>query len=381
MLFRRRPSSDPPSLWLSLALLLGISAVAMQLERGRDRATGTTRATGAFGTRRVTDEPELWQHARARQPGRGREAASPWQIPWHGWKDILWRTSQQLNENRLLAVAAGVVFYGLLALFPAITAFVSFYGLFASGATINDHLSALAGVAPDAAYGIIEEQIKRIVAKGDAKLSLGFVFGLALALWSANAGMKALIDALNVVYDEKEKRSFIRLNLVSLVFTLGAIASALLAVGAVIVFPLVLDRLGQGHLAQTLVSLLRWPALLLLVLIGLAVLYRFGPSRPEPKWQWVSIGSLFAAIAWLASSVLLSWYFQRFADYNETYGSLGAGIGLMTWMWISIIVILVGAELNSELEHQTARDSTVGPEKPLGARGAAMADTVGQAAK
>jgi membrane protein len=373
MLFRGRTRSNAPPLWVSLLLLLGISAVALQLERARDKATG------AFGTRRSTDEPHLWQQARARQPDRGREATSPWQIPWAGWKDILWRTYQQLNEDRLLAVAAGVVFYGLLALFPAITAFVSFYGLFAQGATIGQHLSLIAGVVPEGAFGIIEEQINRIVSKGDVKLSFGFVFGLGLALWSANAGIKAIIDALNVVYDEKEERSFIKLNLVSLALTLGTIVALLVAIGAVVVFPLVLARFGLGSMSETLIAILRWPALLVLVLLGLAILYRFGSSRREPRWQWVSVGSLFAAIAWLAGSALFSWYLGKFAHYDETYGSLGAAIGLMMWMWLSVIVILFGAELNAEIEHQTARDSTIGGEKPLGARGAAMADTVGAA--
>jgi membrane protein len=373
MLFRGPTRSNAPPLWVSLLLLLGISAVALQLERARDKATG------AFGTHRSTDEPHVWQQARARQPGRGREATSPWQIPWAGWKDILWRTYQQLNEDRLLAVAAGVVFYGLLALFPAITAFVSFYGLFAQGATIGQHLSLIAGVVPEGAFGIIEEQINRIVSKGDVKLSFGFVFGLGLALWSANAGMKAIIDALNVVYDEKEERSFIKLNLVSLALTLGAIVALLVAIGAVVVFPLVLARFGLGSMSETLIAILRWPALLVLVLLGLAILYRFGSSRREPRWQWVSVGSLFAAIAWLAGSALFSWYLGKFAHYDETYGSLGAAIGLMMWMWLSVIVILFGAELNAEIEHQTARDSTIGGEKPLGARGAAMADTVGAA--
>jgi membrane protein len=376
MLFgsRTRKRSEKPSLLFSLLLLLGATAVVAQLDRAREGATG------AFGTARSTDEPSEWQHARAREPGRGREATAPWQIPWAGWKDIFWRTYEQIGEDRLLAVAAGVVFYGLLALFPAITAFVSLYGLFATSASINDHLSLIAGVVPEGAFGIIREQIDRIVSKGDAKLSFAFVFGLGLALWSANAGMKAIMDALNVVYDEKEKRSFIRLNLVSLTFTAGAIAAMLLAVGAVVVLPLILAGLDLVSMAPMLVAALRWPALFVLVMLGLALLYRFAPSRREPRWQWVSVGSLFAAVAWLAGSGLLSWYLAKFANYDATYGSLGAAIGLMTWMWLSVIVILVGAELNSEIEHQTARDSTVGGEKPLGARGAAMADTVGAAA-
>jgi len=197
-------------------------------------------ASGAFGTTRSSDEPQPVQHARAHEPGRGRHADTPWRIPWRGWKDILWRTYQQMGEDRLLAVAAGVVFYGLLALFPALTALVSLYGLFAKASTINDHLSMAAGILPGGAVDIIREQITRLVSKGDAKLGFGFIICLGIALWSANAGMKAIMDALNVVYEEKEKRSFIKLNLVSFAFTLAAIASMLLALGAVVVVPLVL---------------------------------------------------------------------------------------------------------------------------------------------
>jgi membrane protein len=317
---------------------------------------------------------------RAHEPQRGRQANAPWQIPWRGWKDILWRTYQQIGEDRLLAVAAGVVFYGLLALFPALTALVSLYGLFANATTINDQLSTLAGILPGGAVDIIREQVGRLASKGDAKLGFGFILGLGIALWSANAGMKAIIDALNVVYEEKEKRGFIKLNLVSLAFTVGAIASLLLALGAVVVLPLMLARLGFASVTETLVQYGRWPILLLLVIVGLALIYRFGPSRREARWQWLTVGSVFAAIAWLGSSALLSWYLASFAHYDATYGSLGAAIGLMMWMWISSIVILFGAQLNSEIEHQTARDTTVEHDKPLGARGAVMADTVGKAA-
>jgi membrane protein len=256
---------------------------------------------------------------------------------------------------------------------------VSLYGLFASPSTINDHLSSIGGMLPGDAFQILQDQVNRLAAKGGAKLGFGFIFGLGLAFWSANAGMKAIMDALNVVYDEKEKRGFIKLNLVSLAFTLAAIASVLVAIGAVVVLPLVLSYAGLGNVSETLLRIVRWPVLLVLIMIGLAVLYRFGPSRREPRWQWLSVGSVFAVVAWLASSALLSWYLANFANYDATYGSLGAAIGLMMWMWISSIVILFGAELNSEIEHQTARDSTVDGEKPLGARGAAMADTVGAA--
>ena len=314
--------------------------------------------------------------ARALEPGRGREAEAPWQIPWRGWTNILRRSYKQIGEDRLLAVAAGVVFYGLLALFPALTAFVSLYGLFAKAATINDHLSMASGILPSGAIDIIRDQVARVVAKGDVKLGLGSILGLVIALWSANAGMKAMIDALNVVYEEKEKRGFIRLNLTSLAFTLGGIATMMLALTAVVAGPLLLQRAGLVSVTAVMMRFGRWPVLFAVVVMGLALIYRFGPSRREPRWQWLSVGSIVAAIAWLGSSALLSWYLASFAHYDATYGSLGAAIGTMMWMWVSAIVILLGAQLNSEIEHQTARDSTVGRDKPLGARGAVMADTV-----
>lgn len=313
------------------------------------------------------------------QSGRGRHSSSPLQIPWTGWKDVLWRTYEQINEDRLLAIAAGVVFFGLLAVFPAITALVSCYGLFADASTISDNLQTLALMLPDGSFQIVQDQIARVLANGQAKLGLTFLFGLALALWSANAGVKAVIDALNVVYGEREKRSFIRLNMLSLTFTAGAIAALLLMVSAVVALPLTLDRIGLATDSKTIISLSRWPLLLLVVVLALGILYRFGPSRPGARWEWLSIGTLAAALLWLAGSALLSWYLSNFGNYSATYGSLGAAIGLMMWMWMSAIIVLCGAELNSEIEHQTAVDTTVGPGRPMGARGAAMADTLGRA--
>jgi membrane protein len=304
---------------------------------------------------------------------------APWQIPWQGWKDILWRVYASINDNRLLAVAAGVVFYSLLAIFPAVAAFVSLYGLIADASTIDTHLSLASGIFPAGAVEILHEQITKVAAKGDAKLSLGFVTGLAVALWSANAGMKAIIDALNVVYDEKEKRSFVKLNLVSLLFTFIAILSLMVALAAIVLAPIIFSAVGLSSLLSLAIVILRWPLLLVLATVGLAAIYRYGPSRREARWQWLTMGSAAAAIAWLIGSVLLSWYIARFGAYNATYGSLGAAVGMMMWMWISAIVILLGGELNAEIEHQTSRDSTTGSEKPLGRRGAVMADTIGAA--
>jgi membrane protein len=325
------------------------------------------------------DQPISAQIRRAKEQGRGRHALAPWEIPWAGWKDIFWRVYASVIDNRLLAVAAGVVFYSLLAIFPAIAAFVSLYGLIADASTIDAHLSLAAGIFPAGAVDILHEQITRLTAKSDARLSLGFITGLAVALWSANAGMKAIIDALNVVYDEKEKRTFVKLNLTSLFFTFVAMFSLMVALAAIVVAPLLFSAVGLSSLLSLAVAALRWPVLLVLAAVALAAIYRYGPSRTGARWQWLSVGSAAAAIGWLISSVLFSWYIAHFGAYNATYGSLGAAVGMMMWIWISAIVILLGAELNAEIEHQTARDSTVGAEKPLGERGAVMADTIGAA--
>ncbi|MGI8725277.1 MAG: YihY/virulence factor BrkB family protein [Methyloceanibacter sp.] len=330
---------------------------------------------------RPSQEPDHLQDARAADRGRGRRAANPAQIPVKGWKDILWRTYNQIGEDRLLAVAAGAVFYMLLALFPAVTALVSLYGLFTDPSVINEHLSLLGGVMPGGAIDIVREQVTRLTETGKNALGFGFLFGLLLALWSANAGIKAIIDALNVVYDEREKRSFIKLTLVAFAFTIGALVFVLLALAGIVILPLVLAWTGYETRAGEIVSLLRWPALLVIVMLWLAVLYRCAPSRERARWSWLSVGSIFAALAWLGGSALFSWYLSNFADYDATYGSLGAAIGLMMWLWLSVSVILVGGELNAEMEHQTAHDSTVGAGKPMGARGAVMADTVGEAAR
>jgi membrane protein len=286
------------------------------------------------------------------------------------------RTLAQASEDRLLTEAAGITFYALLALFPAVTALVSLYGLFADPEDISRHLAALSGLVPGGGMQIIEEQVRRVAEQGTAKLGFGLAASLAVSLWSANAATKAIFDTLNIVYEEKEERSFIRRTAISLAFTLGAILFVLLAVGAVVAVPVVLKFVGLGPTADLLLQLLRWPLLLVAVGILLAVLFRYGPSRDKAKWRWVSWGGAFAAISWLIASAAFSFYVANFGNYNETYGSLGAAIGFMTWIWISSAVVLAGAELDAEMERQTERDTTEGPEQPMGSRGATMADTV-----
>jgi membrane protein len=310
---------------------------------------------------------------------KGRDAQRPAEIPAQGWKDIAWRVYDGIQNDRVLLVAAGVTFYALLAFFPATAALVSLYGLFADPSAISEHLRLASGFLPEGALEVVGDQVKRIASQ-KGTLGITFMGTLALALWGANAGTKAIFDALNIIYKEREKRSFVRLTMQSLLFTLGAIAIMLVALASIVVVPVVLKLLGI-HKASgpSLLSLLRWPVLYLLILFALACLYRYGPSRTVPQWRWVTWGSAIAGAIWIAGSLLLSWYVGNFGSYNATYGSLGAVIGFMVWMWLSIIVVLLGAEFNAEMEHQTAKDTTKGRSKPMGARGAKMADELGEA--
>jgi membrane protein len=280
------------------------------------------------------------------------QSDDPPAVPRPSWKTTLWRIYERSNDDRLLATAAGVVFFGLLAVFPAVTALVSSYGLFTDPATIGSNLQTLAMMLPEGSFQIVQDQIARVLAKGPAALGGTFLFGLALALWSANAGVKAIIDALNVVHEVRETRSFIRLNLLSLALTTGGIVALLPMVSAVVALPLALNHIGLSPEGRFILSLARWPLLFVILLVALSVLYRFGPDKPSARWEWTRAGTLAAALLWIAGSAALSWYLSNFGNYNATYGSLGAAIGLMMWMWMSATVVLFGAELNSEIERQ-----------------------------
>jgi len=232
---------------------------------------------------------------------------------------------------------------------------------------------------PGGAIDVAREQLTRVSSNGDRNLGLTFIVGLGVSLWSANAATKALFDTLNVVYGEQEKRGFFKLNAITLAFTVAGIVFVLLALAAIVVVPVALNYLHLSNFADLLVRIGQWPAMLIAIALAISTIYRFGPSREAPKWRWITWGSAVATILWVMASALFSWYAANFGNFNETYGSLGAVIGFMTWLWISAIVILLGAELNAEMEHQTVRDTTTGSPRPIGARGAHMADTVGAA--
>jgi membrane protein len=268
---------------------------------------------------------------------------------------FLARLYERIGEHRITAIAGGVTFFVLLALFPATAALVSIYGLFADASVLSDQLTAMADLLPQGAIDVIGEQLERLIAQQSSTLGFAFLAGVALSLWSANAGMKALFDTLNIIHDETEKRSFLRLNAISLLFTLGLILFFIVAVGALVVLPTVMTRLGMGDSTQgTLLTLARWPMLFLAISLVLSLIYRFGPSCNEARWRPISPGSATAAAGWIVASMAFSWYATNFGNFNKTYGTLGAAIGFMTWNWIVTIVVLVGAEIDAELDHKAA---------------------------
>ncbi|WP_128253826.1 YihY/virulence factor BrkB family protein [Falsirhodobacter deserti] len=312
-----------------------------------------------------------------KKPPIGRGAEKPLQIPGRGWWEICKRVVTAVLEDRVLAVAAGMTFFLLLAFVPSVTAFVSIYGLFADPASVTDHLALLDQVLPAEAMSVVSDQVVRISSTDTTTMTFASIFSLLVAMWSANGGVKAMIEALNVAYTEREKRSFLMLNVISFLMMLTGVALILVMIAVVAVLPAVLSFLsmdvGSGAAAALLI---RWPAIFILMMITLAGLYRFGPSRQSAQWRWISPGAIFASVTLVIFSFAFSIYASNFANFNETYGSLGALMGLMLWLWLSSVIVLVGAEINAETEKQTNRDSTTGEPRPMGDRDAHAADVV-----
>jgi membrane protein len=309
---------------------------------------------------------------------RGRLAQSPGDIPGRGWVDILWRVKDELVADNLSLIAAGAAFYGLLAIFPALAALVSLYGLFTEPETVARHLEAISGVVPEQGRAIIDEQLQHVTSAGDAALGVGAIVALLIAIWSAAKGMKSLMVALNVAYDETEKRGFLALNAIALILTFAILLVGVMALVAIAVVPALLDRLDLGEMVATAARWLRWPLLALVSVVAMGALYRYGASRKPPRWRWVLWGAVAGTVLWLIGSGLFSWYVSSFGSYNETYGSVAAVAVLMIWLWLSAFAVLLGAELNAEMEHQTRRDTTTGEPRPQGERDAFVADTVGR---
>jgi membrane protein len=328
------------------------------------------------GKRSLTQDQAGVTHARESGHDIGRAARRPHQIPWRGWVEVLKRVVRKTSENSIGLVAAGVAFYALLAIFPAIGALISIYGLVSDPAQVDQQFAGTRGFMPNEVYTMISGQMRDVASHSGGALGTGLVAAIAVSLWSANKGTKSLIEALNIVYDEDEKRGFFRLNLLAITMTLFLVMLGVLAVAAVVALPVVLGFVGLGSVAEALMQWLRWPLLAAVVLLTLAVVYRYGPSRRMARWQWVTWGSGVAVVLWLAASGLFSFYVANFASYNATYGSLGAVIVMLMWLFLSAFIVLLGAEINAEMERQTAMDTTRNGDKPMGRRGAYVADNL-----
>jgi membrane protein len=308
----------------------------------------------------------------------GRHAATPGDIPWPGWKAVLRRVGTEMITDRVSLVAAGCAFYATLALFPAISMLISIYGLAFDPLTVEPQLGVLRDLLPPAAYTLIADRVHLLVTRRPAALGMGLVFSTAVTLWSAAAATKGLITALNIAYEETEKRNIVRYQLVAFGITLLAILGAVLGLAFLVGLPAIIAFVGVSAHKEALIRAASLGLLVVFVLLSLSLLYRYGPCRAQPRWRWVTPGSLMATALWVAASALFSVYVGRFASYDAAYGPLAAVAGVMMWFFVTVYVVLLGAELNAELEMQTVLDSTDGPPRPIGERGAYVADHVAE---
>lgn len=305
---------------------------------------------------------------------RGQQAEQPANIPMRGWWDIAKRVFNQMNEDNLSLVSAGVAFYALLAIFPAIAATVSIYAYFASPVEISEYLSQFVTLLPESSREIILSQVSELTQSSQASLSLSAIGTLLLTIWSSSKGSQALITACNISYQEYEKRSFFKALVVRFLFSIGAIAVAIAALVIIGILPIVLNLVGLKESIDLLIKLISWPLLAFIFNFALVLLYRYAPHRKIAKWRWITLGSFVATVLWILASIGFSFYVSHFSSYNETYGSLGGVVIMLMWLYISAYIVTLGAVINAATEQQTAKDSTVGPAKKRGYRGAYVAD-------
>ena len=312
-------------------------------------------------------------------PDHGDGPSSPMRMGLRSWWRVLSRSAGTVGRENLALIAAGCAFYSLLALAPTFAALASVYGFFADPSDIARHLDALENIAPDAAYGVVRDQAQALETAGRETLGWASLGAILLAIWSSRAGVRALMSGVGIAYRQVEGRGMLQDMLATYLMTALFILLGALTIGAIVVAPAVIALLPIGDSASSIASIARWPIGLVAVILGLGVLYRYGPARRNARLRWVTPGAVAALALWLAGSVALSVYLSRFGDYNETYGTLGAVVALLTWFWLSALAALIGAALNAELELETDRDTTVGPARPMGERGAYVADTVVEA--
>ena len=316
----------------------------------------------------------------AAEGGRGRDADAPSDIPGRGWKDIAVRVKDEIGDDHTVLAAAGVAFFAFLAMIPALAALVSIAGLVTSPSSASQRIEDLLGGLPTEAKRLLSSQLESMAGRSGGSLSVGLVVAVALSLWSASGGMGHLIEGINVAYDEHDDRNFFVRKGLSLALTLGAIVFLVAAVVGITALPAILASAGLPSWLTTVLQYVLWPVLMVGFAAGVAVLYRFAPDRDEPEWRWVSWGAVIAVVLWIVASIGFRVYVATFGSYGESYGSLAAVVVLLLFLFITSFVILLGAQINSEMEHQTARDTTEGADEPLGERDAVVADTVGESA-
>src|SRR4051794_16324207 len=308
--------------------------------------------------------------------GAGRYATSPGNIPRRGWQQVIRRTYLEIISDRISLIAAGCAFYATLALFPAITMLISIYGLAFDPTTVEPQLQVIREFLPPAAFTLIADRVHTLVSQRSGTLGVSLLISTAVALWSSSTGTKSLLSALNMAYEEQERRSFLRFQAIGLLMTLCGILATITGLAILVFLPAAIDFIGLDAYSSALVRAVSLLLLITFVATSLSLLYYFGPCRRSAKWYWITPGSLIATVLWLAASVLLSLYVGHIASYDTYYGPIGAVVGIMMWFWISAYAVLLGAELNAELELQTLEDTTIGPSKPLGKRGAYVADHI-----
>ena len=307
-------------------------------------------------------------------PGIGAE--KPTEIPAEGWKQIVKRSFKEMKDDNLPLLAAGVAFYLFLALFPGLIAAVTVYGLVADPAQVQEQVTSVTDTLPPEAAALLKTQLTEIAGGSKGALGLGLVVSLLAALFSASGGVQNLMKATNVAYDEDETRGFLKLRGTALLLTVGFVLFLAVAVGLIAVVPAFFDNLGLGTVGTVVANVLRFGGLILFMVGALAVVYRYAPDRDNPKFKWVGLGSIVATLLWVAGSAAFSFYVSNFGKYGKTYGALAGVVVLMLWLFLTSFIILFGAEINSESEQQTAKDTTEGPAQPMGERGANKADTV-----
>lgn len=309
---------------------------------------------------------------------RGRTAETPNEIPLRGWKDIILRVKGEVADDRVGLIAAGVAFYGFLAIFPAIAAIMAISGLFIEPEQVTQQLRSLSSLLPQDIIDIVVTQARAVTGSQNGGLGLTAVFGVLIALYSASKGVASLMDGINVAYDETETRGFFKLKLVTLALTLFLVFGLLVALGVTLGLPVILSFTDLGGMVEPLVLIGSFAVIALLTMIGLSVLYRYGPSRDAPEWSWASVGAIVGCALWLIGSAGFAFYVKTFGSYNESFGSLAGVVIMLTWLWLSAFIILLGAELNAELEAQTRQDTTQGKDLPMGSRDAQKADNLGE---